>query len=46
MDAEDICTYQVEFEIVDSKQVQTKDDLFKILYKIRDVFNLLTSNRC
>lgn len=46
MDAEDICTYQVEFEIVDSKQVQTKDDLFKILYKIRDVFNLLTDNRC
>lgn len=46
MDAEDICTYQVEFEIIDSKQVQTKDDLFKILYKIRDVFNLLTSNRC
>jgi hypothetical protein len=46
MDAEDICTYQVEFEIVDSKQIQTKDDLFKILYKIRDVFNLLTSNRC
>lgn len=46
MDAEDICTYQVEFEIVDSKQVQTKDDLFKILHKIRDVFNLLTSNRC
>ena len=46
MDAEDICTYQVEFEIVDSKQVQTKDDLFKIMHKIRDVFNLLTSNRC
>ena len=46
MDAEDVCTYQVEFEIVDAKKVQTKDDLFKILYKIRDVFNLLTTSRC
>lgn len=45
MDAEDPMTYQIEFEIVDPKLVQTKDEMFNIIHKIKDVFNLLDTNK-
>lgn len=40
MDAEDSHTYQVEFEIIDSKKVEDIDTLFKIIHKIKDFFNM------
>jgi hypothetical protein len=45
MDAEDSHTYQIEFEIVDPTRVKTKDDLFKILHKVNDVFIMLCNTR-
>ena len=45
MDAEDSHTYQIEFEIVDPTRVKTKDDLFKILHKVNDVFIMLRNTR-
>lgn len=41
MDAEDAVAYQVECEIVDPTRVQTKDELFNIVHKIKDIFKLL-----
>jgi hypothetical protein len=45
MDAEEPVTYQIEFEIIDPQRVQTKDDMFNIIHKIKDVFNLLCTNK-
>jgi len=45
MDAEDPVTYQVEFEIIDASRVNTKDDLFKIIHKINDVFIMLNTSK-
>lgn len=45
MDAEDPVTYQVEFEIMDASRVNTKDDLFKIIHKINDVFIMLNTSK-
>ena len=41
MDAEDPMSYQIEFEIVDPSCVNTKDELFNIIHKIKDLFKLL-----
>jgi len=41
MDAEDPVTYQIELEIVDPTRVQTKDELFNILHKVKDVISIL-----
>jgi len=45
MDAEDPMVYQIEFEIVDPTRVQTKDDLFNMIHKIKDLFNLFDTNK-
>ena len=45
MDSEDPMSYQMEFEVIDAASCDTKDDLFKILHKINDVFNMLGTNR-
>ena len=45
MDAEEPMTYQIEFEIIDPQRVQTKDDMFNIIHKMKDVFNLLRTNK-
>lgn len=45
MDAEDPMSYQIEFEIVDPTRVQTKDEMFNIIHKVKDVFNLLHANK-
>ena len=45
MDAEESVTYQVEFEIIVPSSVQTRDDLFKIIHKINDVFIMLNNTR-
>jgi hypothetical protein len=44
-DSEDPVMYQVEFEIIDPTRVQTKDELFNIIHKVKDVFNLLHTNK-
>ena len=45
LDSEDPMSYQVEFEIINPYNVTSKDDLFKILHKINDVFIMLNNNR-
>lgn len=45
MDAEESTTYQAEFEIINPSSIQTKDDLFKIVHKINDVFIMLNNTR-
>jgi len=45
MDTEDPMTYQIEFEIINPSTVVSKDDLFKILYKINNVFIMLNNTR-
>ena len=45
MDSEDPMSYQMEFEVIDATSCETKDDLFKIIHKINDVFNMLGTNR-
>tara|TARA_B100001758_G_C18406180_1_gene612270 strand:- start:2392 stop:3000 length:609 start_codon:yes stop_codon:yes gene_type:complete len=41
IDEENESTYQIEFEIVVPKNVKNIDELFNIIYKIKDVFKLL-----
>jgi len=41
IDEENESTYQIEFEIVFPKNVKNVDELFNIIYKIKDVFKLL-----
>ncbi len=45
MDSEDPMSYQMEFEVIDATSCETKDDLFKVIHKINDVFNMLGTNR-
>jgi|TARA_B110000444_G_scaffold50001_1_gene45934 hypothetical protein len=45
MDSEDSMSYQMEFEAIDATSCETKDDLFKVIHKINDVFNMLGTNR-
>ena len=45
MDAEDPMSYQIEFEIIDPSRIQTKDEMFNIIHKVKDVFNLLDTNK-
>jgi hypothetical protein len=45
LDSEDPMSYQVEFEIINPSNITSKDDLFKILHKINDVFIMLNNNR-
>jgi hypothetical protein len=45
MDAEDPVTYQIEFEIIDASRVNTKDDVFKLVHKINDVFIMLNNTK-
>lgn len=45
MDAEDPNVYQIEMEIIDPKLVKNDNELFNILHKVKDLFNILnTSN--
>lgn len=41
IDEENESTYQIEFEIVVPKNLKNIDELFNIIYKIKDVFKLL-----
>ena len=45
MDAEESVTYQAEFEIIDPSSIQTRDDLFKVVHKINDVFIMLNNTK-
>jgi len=40
-DADEDTVYQVEFEIIDPSKVQTRDELFNILYKTWDLMKLI-----
>jgi hypothetical protein len=40
-DADEDTVYQVEFEIIDPSKVQTRDELFNILYKTWDLLKLI-----
>jgi hypothetical protein len=41
MDAEDDKTYQVEFEIIDPKNVKDQNELYNMVYKMQDVLKLV-----
>jgi len=43
MDTEDPNRYQIEFEIIDPTLVKDDIELFNIVHKIKDVFNMLDS---
>jgi len=45
MDAEESVSYQIEFEIIDPRNVHNKDEMFNIIHKVKDVFNLLDINK-
>jgi len=45
IDAEDATSFQVELEIVDPTKVENNDQLFNILYKVNDIFKLLSNNK-
>jgi len=45
MDTEDPNRYQIEFEIIDPNLVTDDNTLFNIIHKIKDVFNILDSNK-
>mgnify|MGYP006082310457 FL=1 len=41
MDSEEESSYQIEFEIVDPKQVKSRDEFFNIIHKINDLSKLI-----
>jgi hypothetical protein len=41
MDTEDPNVYQIEMEIINPKLVKDDNELFNILHKARDLFNIL-----
>ncbi len=43
-DAEELTTYQIELEIIDPMCIHTKNEMFNIVHKIKDLFNLLDTN--
>lgn len=45
MDSEEKVSYQIEFEIIDPSRIQTRDEMFNIIHKIKDVFNLLNTSK-
>lgn len=45
MDAENSSTYQVELEIIDPKKITNDDELFNVLHKVKDVFNILNTSK-
>ena len=45
MDVEEPMSYQIEFEIVDPTRIQTRDEMFNIIHKIKDLFKLLDTNK-
>ena len=45
MDSEEKVSYQIEFEIIDPSRIQTRDEMFNIIHKIKDVFNLLNISK-
>jgi len=45
MDAEEMNTYQIEFEIINPREVENKDQLFNIIHKIKDLFNILHNTK-
>lgn len=45
IDAEDATSFQIELEIVDPTKVENNDQLFNILYKVNDIFKLLSNNK-
>lgn len=45
MDTEDPNVYQIEMEIIDPKLVKDDNELFNILHKVKDVFNIFGTNR-
>lgn len=45
MDSENDTCYQIELEIVDPSLVSTRDELFNIIHKINDLFNLLPNSK-
>ena len=44
LDTEDPNTYQIELEIIDPKLVKDDNELFNILHKVKDLFNILDSS--
>ena len=42
MDSEEESSYQIEFEIVDPKQVKSRDEFFNIIHKINDLSKLIS----
>lgn len=45
MDSENDTSYQIELEIVKPDLVSTRDELFNIIHKINDLFNLLPNSK-
>jgi hypothetical protein len=45
MDAEESVVYQIEFEIIDPTCVHTKDDMFNMIHKVKDIFNMLDNSK-
>ncbi len=45
LDMEDPNSYQVELEIIDPSLVKDDNELFNILHKVKDVFNIFGTNR-
>ena len=45
IDSEDTVSYQIELEIIDPSIIQTREEMFNIIHKIKDVFNLLNISK-
>ena len=45
MDSEDPVVYQIEMEIIDPKTIGDDRQMFNILHKIKDLFNILDTNK-
>jgi len=41
MDSEEECSYQIEFEIIDPKNVSNLNDFFNTVYKVNDLSKLI-----
>jgi hypothetical protein len=41
MDSEEECSYQIEFEIVKTQDVRTRDEFFNIVHKVNDLSKLI-----
>ena len=44
-DSEDPCVYQVEMEIIDPKNITNKNELFNLVYKVKDLFIMLDNTK-